>query len=301
MLTSTTSTTTQQQQQQQQQDPKNNRRRAPHLGIIFCARIKTILYLSKLLLSSSAGKSASSSFPKHVILHGQLPPPVRERHWNEFRSGKCPILIATDVAARGMHVKHVAWIIQYDFPDTIEQYVHRCGRVGRTIPTHPFSQSPPDPVTTPSTTIQNTVYSFYTRPSRQQQQRLWGVTPSDLLQLLEATQQSYIDPNLRALVAADESSTADDAGLTTCVATSTRANTEDTCNDEDDDDDTTRSHEDPFPELSAHRVILQRASNMSNTSDSSSDDDDDDDDYNDHDDENKNAKNSSIYEDVHPL
>jgi superfamily II DNA/RNA helicase len=198
-----------------------------------------------------------------------------------------------------MHVKHVAWIIQYDFPDTIEQYVHRCGRVGRTIPTHPFSQPPPDLVTTPSTTIQNTVYSFYTRPSRQQQ-RLWGVTPSDLLQLLEATQQSFIDPNLRALVAAAESSTVDDADLTTSVATSTRTNTEDICNDEDDDDDTTISDEDPFPELSAHRVILQRASNMSNASGSSSDDDDDDD-YDDDDDENKNVKDSSIYEDVHPL
>jgi superfamily II DNA/RNA helicase len=276
---------------QQQQNNNNSRRcRTPHLGIIFCARIKTILYLSKLFISTPGKSSGSSSpphFPKHVILHGQLSQPVRERHLDEFRSGKCPILIATDVAARGMHVKHVSWIIQYDFPDTLEQYVHRCGRVGRTIHHHHHhhQQQHSDPsnnnnnndsilrnntpvATTP--TIKNTVYSFYTRPSRQQQQQRFGVTPSDLLTLLEATQQSYIDPNLRALAAAESSIVLVEAGSKKAAVTNIRKNTEDT----KDEDDSKTKLDDPYPELSAHRVILKRASNMSSASEASSDDDD---------------------------
>jgi ATP-dependent RNA helicase DDX5/DBP2 len=57
----------------------------------------------------------------------------RERDWvlNEFRSGRNPILIATDVAARGLDVKDVKAVINFDMPNNIEDYVHRIGRTGR--------------------------------------------------------------------------------------------------------------------------------------------------------------------------
>jgi len=56
-----------------------------------------------------------------------------ERDWvlQEFRQGKSPLLIATDVAARGLDVKDIKTVINYDFPAAMEDYVHRVGRTGR--------------------------------------------------------------------------------------------------------------------------------------------------------------------------
>jgi len=56
-----------------------------------------------------------------------------ERDWvlAEFRSGKTPLLIATDVAARGLDVKDIKTVINYDMPGQLEDYVHRVGRTGR--------------------------------------------------------------------------------------------------------------------------------------------------------------------------
>ena len=51
--------------------------------------------------------------------------------FKEFKTGKSPIMIATDVAARGLDVKDIRYVINYDFPNQIEDYVHRIGRTGR--------------------------------------------------------------------------------------------------------------------------------------------------------------------------
>lgn len=50
---------------------------------------------------------------------------------NNFKSGKVSILIATDVASRGLDVKDIEYVINYDMPKIIEDYVHRIGRTGR--------------------------------------------------------------------------------------------------------------------------------------------------------------------------
>jgi ATP-dependent RNA helicase DDX5/DBP2 len=57
----------------------------------------------------------------------------QERDWvlDQFRTGKSPIMIATDVAARGLDVKDITVVINYDFPSCLEDYVHRVGRTGR--------------------------------------------------------------------------------------------------------------------------------------------------------------------------
>jgi len=64
-------------------------------------------------------------------IHGNRNQQERERALKSFRDGISPILIATDVAARGLDVPNVKWVINYDLPNTIDSYVHRIGRTGR--------------------------------------------------------------------------------------------------------------------------------------------------------------------------
>jgi ATP-dependent RNA helicase DeaD len=64
-------------------------------------------------------------------LNGDLPQPDRERVMSATREGKLRFLVATDVAARGIDISHLTHVINYDFPETAEQYVHRTGRTGR--------------------------------------------------------------------------------------------------------------------------------------------------------------------------
>ncbi|MGH7269987.1 MAG: DEAD/DEAH box helicase, partial [Polyangiaceae bacterium] len=64
-------------------------------------------------------------------LNGDLPQPDRERVMSATREGRLRFLVATDVAARGIDISHLTHVINYDFPETAEQYVHRTGRTGR--------------------------------------------------------------------------------------------------------------------------------------------------------------------------
>lgn len=48
-----------------------------------------------------------------------------------WKSGKVQILVATDVAARGLHIKNLPYVINYDFPTNLDTYIHRVGRTGR--------------------------------------------------------------------------------------------------------------------------------------------------------------------------
>jgi ATP-dependent RNA helicase DeaD len=64
-------------------------------------------------------------------LHGDLPQGERNRVLDDFRSGRIRFLIATNVAARGLDIDGVSHVLNYDLPDTPEEYVHRIGRTGR--------------------------------------------------------------------------------------------------------------------------------------------------------------------------
>ena len=64
-------------------------------------------------------------------IHGDRSQMERETALAHFRASRCPILVATDVAARGLDIPHVLDVINYDMPSTIEDYVHRIGRTGR--------------------------------------------------------------------------------------------------------------------------------------------------------------------------
>jgi len=64
-------------------------------------------------------------------IHGDRSQDVRSAAMDKFKSAECPLLIATDVAARGLDIPDVEYVINYTFPLTTEDYVHRIGRTGR--------------------------------------------------------------------------------------------------------------------------------------------------------------------------
>ncbi|XP_068444646.1 probable ATP-dependent RNA helicase DDX17 [Clinocottus analis] len=66
-----------------------------------------------------------------MCIHGDKSQPERDWVLIEFRSGKAPILIATDVASRGLDVDDIKFVINYDYPNSSEDYVHRIGRTAR--------------------------------------------------------------------------------------------------------------------------------------------------------------------------
>jgi ATP-dependent RNA helicase DeaD len=65
------------------------------------------------------------------VLQGNLGQAQRDRQVERFRSGKADVLVATNVAARGLDILHIARVINYDIPDTHELFTHRVGRTGR--------------------------------------------------------------------------------------------------------------------------------------------------------------------------
>ncbi|KAK1435030.1 hypothetical protein QVD17_00785 [Tagetes erecta] len=71
-----------------------------------------------------------NGFPATTI-HGDRTQPEREQALRSFKSGKTPILVATDVAARGLDIPHVSHVVNFDLPNDIDDYVHRIGRTGR--------------------------------------------------------------------------------------------------------------------------------------------------------------------------
>ncbi len=94
----------------------------PKLCLIFCNTKRMVDELTRRMQQSGIAASA---------LHGDLNQNARTRVMNGFRSGAMPVLIATDVAARGIDVDDVELVINYDIPLDDEYYVHRIGRTGR--------------------------------------------------------------------------------------------------------------------------------------------------------------------------
>ncbi|XP_034448988.1 probable ATP-dependent RNA helicase DDX17 isoform X1 [Hippoglossus hippoglossus] len=107
-----------------------------------------------------------------MCIHGDKSQPERDWVLTEFRSGKAPILIATDVASRGLDVEDVKFVINYDYPNSSEDYIHRIGRTARS-------------------TNKGTAYTFFT-PGNLRQAR-------ELIRVLEEARQA-INPKLLQMV-----------------------------------------------------------------------------------------------------
>lgn len=92
------------------------------LTLIFVETKKMADNLSDFLLNQN--------FPATSI-HGDRTQKERERALEMFRTGRCPILVATAVAARGLDIPNVTHVVNYDLPTDVDDYVHRIGRTGR--------------------------------------------------------------------------------------------------------------------------------------------------------------------------
>ncbi|KAI8332603.1 P-loop containing nucleoside triphosphate hydrolase protein [Chlamydoabsidia padenii] len=135
---------------------------------------KTIIFTStKRTADDITRYLRQDGFPA-LAIHGDKA--QNERDWvlNQFRTGGHPIMVATDVASRGIDVKDVKFVINYDFPTNIEDYVHRVGRTGRGGRT-------------------GSSITFFTFENARQARELIGI--------LEETSQA-IDPRLQAMAAA---------------------------------------------------------------------------------------------------
>src|SRR5688500_7783208 len=75
-------------------------------------------------------KLAQSGIPANAI-HGNKSQPQRERALDEFKAGRAKILVATDIAARGIDVSGISHVVNFELPNVAEQYVHRIGRTAR--------------------------------------------------------------------------------------------------------------------------------------------------------------------------
>ena len=91
-------------------------------GIIFC---KTKAAVNKLAKNLAINKFSSGA------LHGSLTQGIRDRIMGQFREGNIDILVATDLAARGIDVKEISYVVNYHLPDRYDTYVHRSGRTAR--------------------------------------------------------------------------------------------------------------------------------------------------------------------------
>ncbi len=97
-------------------------REEPRQCIIFCQRKRWAEDLYRMLRHERT---------RVALMHGDLSQTLRNRIMQGFRDGKISTLVATDVVGRGIDVKNISHVINYDIPDDVENYVHRIGRTGR--------------------------------------------------------------------------------------------------------------------------------------------------------------------------
>jgi ATP-dependent RNA helicase DeaD len=97
-------------------------REKPRQSIIFCERKRWVEDLYRQL---------RRELPRVAMMHGDLPQSLRNRIMQGFREGKIVHLVATDVVGRGIDVRNISHVVNYDVPMDPENYVHRIGRTGR--------------------------------------------------------------------------------------------------------------------------------------------------------------------------
>lgn len=90
--------------------------------LVFCNKSATVNWL---------GYALDELGVHHMRLQGEMPASVRTGIFNSFQSGVVDVLICTDIASRGVDTSRVHLVVNYDFPESLTDYIHRAGRVGR--------------------------------------------------------------------------------------------------------------------------------------------------------------------------
>ncbi|XP_014446492.1 probable ATP-dependent RNA helicase DDX28 [Tupaia chinensis] len=101
---------------------KADKNRPSGTVLVFCNSSSTVNWLGYILDDHKI---------QHLRLQGQMPASVRAGIFQSFQKGSRDILLCTDIASRGLDSTHVELVINYDFPLTLQDYIHRAGRVGR--------------------------------------------------------------------------------------------------------------------------------------------------------------------------
>lgn len=92
---------------------------------------KTVIFTRTRAYAEQLVEALDDAEVRAVALHGDLSQAKRQRNLEKLSSGRVKVLVATDVAARGIHVDDVTLVIQADMPDEYKTYLHRSGRTGR--------------------------------------------------------------------------------------------------------------------------------------------------------------------------
>ncbi len=92
---------------------------------------RTLVFTNTKRAADRVAQQLSREGIRASAIHGDLRQPARERALAEFSTGKVPVLVATDVAARGLHVDGVDVVLHYDPTDDSKSYIHRSGRTAR--------------------------------------------------------------------------------------------------------------------------------------------------------------------------
>ncbi|MDR3364100.1 MAG: DEAD/DEAH box helicase [Clostridiales Family XIII bacterium] len=91
----------------------------------------SLVFVARKHRAKDLARTLNANGIKSAALHGDMSQPQRDRAMAQYRSGEVAVLVATDVAARGLDVKNIDAVINYDIPQDPESYVHRIGRTGR--------------------------------------------------------------------------------------------------------------------------------------------------------------------------
>lgn len=112
--------------------PANNEKIPLLLGLIKKEKpTRSIIFINTKRVADKIYAYLKGNDISAAILSGDVPQKKREALLKKFQNGEAAVLVATDVAARGLHIPDVSHVFNYDLPQTSEDYVHRIGRTGR--------------------------------------------------------------------------------------------------------------------------------------------------------------------------
>jgi len=112
--------------------PANDQKIPLLLGLLkHCQPVRSIVFVNTKRSAEQLDDYLKANGYETALLSGDVPQVKRQRLLNDFQENRVTLLIATDVAARGLHIPDVSHVFNYDLPQDVEDYVHRIGRTAR--------------------------------------------------------------------------------------------------------------------------------------------------------------------------